>query len=232
MWTVVEPYVPLVLQGTYLTILVALLSMAGALLIGLIGALGSIAGGALTKRAVDLYTTVIRGVPDLVLMLLLYYGGQMMLNRLGELTGLWDYVEISAFMAGTITIAIIFGAYTVETFRGAALNIPKGQIEAGLAIGLSRRRLFGRIIWPQLLSLALPGIGNNWQVLMKTTALVSVIGLQDVVNSSFQAGRTTRHMFVFMGVALIIYLVITMISGLVISYVAHRYGSQTRSELA
>jgi His/Glu/Gln/Arg/opine family amino acid ABC transporter permease subunit len=120
MWNVVEPYVPLVLQGTYLTILVALLSMAGALLIGLFGALGSISGGALTKRAVDLYTTVIRGVPDLVLMLLLYYGGQMLINRLGDVTGLWDYIEISAFMAGTITIAIIFGAYMVETFRGAA----------------------------------------------------------------------------------------------------------------
>lgn len=228
MWSIVQPYLPLILQGTYLTIWLALLSMAGALLLGLAGALASIAGGKVARRIVDLYTTVIRGVPDLVLMLLLYYGGQMLLNRLGEITGLWDYIEISAFTAGTVTIATIFGAYMVETFRGAALNIPIGQIEAGLAVGLSRRRLFSRIIWPQLLGLALPGIGNNWQVLMKTTALVSVIGLQDLVNSSFQAGRTTRHLFVFMGVALVVYLIITMVSGLVIGYLSHRYVARTR----
>lgn len=232
MWSIVEPYFPLMLKGTYLTITVALLSLAGALLIGLVGAFGSIAGGAFTRRVVDLYTTIIRGVPDLVLMLLLYYGGQTLVNRLGEVSGLWDYVEISALAAGTITIATIFGAYMIETFRGAALNLPRGQIEAGLAIGLSRPRLFGRIIWPQLLGLALPGIGNNWQVLIKTTALVSVIGLQDVVSSSFQAGRTTRHMFVFMGVALLVYLLITILSGLAISYLTHRYASQTGRELA
>jgi His/Glu/Gln/Arg/opine family amino acid ABC transporter permease subunit len=224
----VKIYLPLILRGTIVTIVVAVLSLSGSLVIGLVGAFFSLTGTRFSKKIVIAYTTLIRGVPDLVLMLLFYFGGQTLLNQLGTATGLWDYVEVSAFGAGTITIAIIFGAYMIETFRGAALAIPKGQIEAGLAFGLSQRRLFTRIIWPQLLGYALPGIGNNWQILMKTTALVSVIGLQDMVFNSFQAGRATRHMFVFMGVAMILYLIITMISGVVIHFLTQRYSLQQR----
>ncbi|WP_276122401.1 ABC transporter permease [Pararhizobium qamdonense] len=229
MLDLVKIYLPLILSGTAVTIAVAVLSLSGSLAIGLLGALFSLTGSRFSRNIVTAYTTLIRGVPDLVLMLLFYFGGQMLLNQLGATTGLWDYVEVSAFGAGTITIAIIFGAYMIETFRGAALAIPKGQIEAGLAFGLSRWRLFTRIIWPQLLGYALPGIGNNWQILMKTTALVSVIGLQDMVFNSFQAGRTTRHMFVFMGVAMILYLIITMISGAVFHILTHRYNPQPKS---
>jgi len=229
MLDLVKIYLPLILSGTAVTIVVAVLSLSGSLAIGLLGALFSLTGSRFSRNIVTAYTTLIRGVPDLVLMLLFYFGGQMLLNQLGATTGLWDYVEVSAFGAGTITIAIIFGAYMIETFRGAALAIPKGQIEAGLAFGLSRWRLFTRIIWPQLLGYALPGIGNNWQILMKTTALVSVIGLQDMVFNSFQAGRTTRHMFVFMGVAMILYLIITMISGVVFHILTHRYNPQPKS---
>lgn len=229
MLDLVKIYLPLILSGTALTIVVAVLSLSVSLAIGLLGALFSLTGSRFSRNIVTAYTTLIRGVPDLVLMLLFYFGGQTLLNQLGATTGLWDYVEVSAFGAGTITIAIIFGAYMIETFRGAALAIPKGQIEAGMAFGLSRWRLFTRIIWPQLLGYALPGIGNNWQILMKTTALVSVIGLQDMVFNSFQAGRTTRHMFVFMGVAMILYLIITMISGVIFHILTQRYSPQPKS---
>ncbi|MEI4482559.1 MULTISPECIES: ABC transporter permease [unclassified Phyllobacterium] len=229
MLDLVKIYLPLILSGTAVTIVVAVLSLSGSLAIGLLGALFSLTGSRFSRKIVTAYTTLIRGVPDLVLMLLFYFGGQTLLNQLGATTGLWDYVEVSAFGAGTITIAIIFGAYMIETFRGAALAIPKGQIEAGMAFGLSRWRLFTRIIWPQLLGYALPGIGNNWQILMKTTALVSVIGLQDMVFNSFQAGRTTRHMFVFMGVAMILYLIITMISGVIFHILTQRYSPQPKS---
>ncbi len=229
MLDLVKTYLPLILSGTMVTISVAILALTGAICIGLAGALLSISGGEFSKKVVACYTTLIRGVPDLVLMLLVYFGGQMLLNQFGGVTGLWDYIEVSAFAAGTITIAVIFGAYMVETFRGAALAIPKGQIEAGLAFGLSRQRLFTRIIWPQLLRYALPGIGNNWQILMKTTALVSVIGLQDMVFNSFQAGRATRHMFVFMGVAMILYLLITLISGVIIHLLSQKYSPQERA---
>jgi His/Glu/Gln/Arg/opine family amino acid ABC transporter permease subunit len=228
MFELVKTYLPLILSGTIVTIFVAVLSLSGSIVIGLLGALFSLTGNGFSRKIVIAYTTLIRGVPDLVLMLLFYFGGQMLLNQLGSVTGLWDYVEVSAFGAGTLTISIIFGAYMIETFRGAALAIPRGQIEAGMAFGLSRQRLFMRIIWPQLLGYALPGIGNNWQILMKTTALVSVIGLQDMVFNSFQAGRTTRHMFVFMAVAMILYLIITMVSGVIIHVLTQRYSPQQR----
>lgn len=218
----VMTYLPLILNGTLVTVLVAIVSLAGAMCIGLVGAYFSVRGGRLSRAIVRIYTTVIRGIPDLVLMLLFYFGGQMLVNHIGRVLGLWEYVEISAFGAGTLTIAIIFGAYMVETFRGAALAIPKGLIEAGLAYALPPQRMFTRIIWPQLMAYALPGIANNWQVLMKTTALVSVIGLQDMVFNSFQAGRTTRQMFVFMAITMLIYLLITMISGVVFHMLGRR----------
>ncbi|EJB07020.1 amine acid ABC transporter, permease protein, 3-TM region, His/Glu/Gln/Arg/opine family [Rhizobium leguminosarum bv. trifolii WSM597] len=225
----VKLYLPLILRGTAVTASVAVLSLSGSLAVGLLGAFLSLTGGPVSRRIVNAYTTLIRGVPDLVLMLLFYFGGQMFVNQIGTVTGLWNFVEVSAFGAGTVSIAIIFGAYMIETFRGAALAVPKGQIEAGLAYGLSRRRLFTRIIWPQLLGYALPGIGNNWQILMKTTALVSVIGLQDMVYNSFQAGRTSRHMFVFMGVAMGLYMVITVISGIVFHFLTKRFGPRERA---
>ncbi len=225
----VTAYLPLVVEGTLVTVLVAMVSLAGAMGIGLMGAYFSIRGGRVSRAAVRTYTTAIRGIPDLVLMLLFYFGGQMLVNHIGRALGLWKYVEISAFGAGTLTIAIIFGAYMIETFRGAALAIPKGLIEAGLAYALPPRRMFTRIIWPQLMAYALPGIANNWQVLMKTTALVSVIGLQDMVFNSFQAGRTTRQMFVFMALTMAIYLLITMVSAVVFHMLGRR---QAKSGIA
>jgi His/Glu/Gln/Arg/opine family amino acid ABC transporter permease subunit len=128
-------YLPLILKGTIVTVVVAVLSLSGSLIIGLVGALLSLTGNPFSKKIVIAYTTLVRGVPDLVLMLLFYFGGQTLLNQIGSVTGLWNYIEVSVFGAGTLTIAIIFGAYMIETFRGAALAIPKGQIEAGLAFG-------------------------------------------------------------------------------------------------
>lgn len=226
MYHIVQPFLPLILQGTLVTLAVGFCALFGAVIVGLLGLWGSSSESRLANRVVLYYTTIVRGIPDLVLMLLLYYGGQTFLNQIGDSTGLWGYIEISSFAAGVGTISFIFGAYMTETFRGAALSIPRGQIEAGLACGLSQRRLFTRIIWPQLLRYALPGIGNNWQVLMKTTALVSVIGLQDLVFNSFQAGRSTHHMFIFMGLTFIVYLLITIVSGFLISVLEKSYGLQ------
>lgn len=226
---IILPFLPLILKGTIITLSVGILALICAVLIGLAGALGSFSEHDWIKRIVSYYTASVRSVPDLVLMLLLYYGGQTFLNQLGDATGLWGYVEISTFVAGVGTIAFIFGAYITETFRAAILSIPRGQIEAGLACGLSNCRLFTRIIWPQLIRYALPGLGNNWQVLMKTTALVSVIGLQDLVFNSFQAGRSTHHVFVFMGLTLFVYLLITLVSGAAFHLLERRYGLKTRA---
>jgi His/Glu/Gln/Arg/opine family amino acid ABC transporter permease subunit len=142
-------YMPSILKGTWITIAVAVCSIVLAVLLGLLGAWGKLAVSKVANIFADAYTTLIRGVPDLVLMLLLFYGGQQLLNDLGETTGWWDYLEINHFTAGVFTIGFIYGAYMTETFRGAYLAIPRGQIEAGVASGMSAGLVFLRIIWPQ-----------------------------------------------------------------------------------
>ena len=199
-------------QGTLVTIELALASVVLAVLFGLLGAWAKLGGNPVWNKTADGYTTLIRGVPELVLMLLLFYGGQQLLVDFGSVTGLWDYIEINQFVAGVFTIGFIYGAYMTETFRGAILAIPKGQIEAAVACGMSRRKIFVRVIWPQMVRYALPGFTNNWLVLIKATALVSVIGLQDVVYNAFVAGRSVRQLFTFMFAVLIIYLILTAIS--------------------
>ena len=200
------------LAGTWVTVKLAILSLVIAVLFGLLGAWAKLSKNLLAQKTAAGYTTVVRGVPDLVLILLVFYGGQEFANQLGTATGLWDYVEISQFAAGVGTIGIVFGGYMTETFRGAILAIPRGQIEAGIACGMTRFTIFRRIIWPQMVRYALPGFSNNWLVQIKATALVSVVGLQDVVYNGFVAGRSTRQLFTFMFAVLMIYLVLTAIS--------------------
>ena len=221
-------YLPAILRGTWVTIAVALCSVALAVLLGLLGAWGKLSASRAAKAVTSAYTTLVRGVPDLVLMLLLFYGGQQLLNDLGAATGWWGYVEINHFTAGVFTIGFIYGAYMTETFRGAWLSIPYGEIEAGIACGMGGDLVFRRIVWPQLVRYALPSFGNNWLVLLKTTALVSVLGLHELVWESFSAGRSTRQLFTFFFVALGIYLVLTALSDTGLRWVERRYSAGVR----
>jgi His/Glu/Gln/Arg/opine family amino acid ABC transporter permease subunit len=211
------------MSGTWVTIKLAILSLIIAVCFGLLGAWAKLSKNILARQTATGYTTLVRGVPDLVLILLVFFGGQELFNSLGTLTGLWDYVEISQFAAGVGTIGIVFGGYMTETFRGAILAIPKGQIEAGVACGMSKVTLFVRVIWPQMVRYALPGFSNNWLVQIKSTALVSVIGLQDVVYNGFVAGRSTRQLFTFMFAVLVIYLVLTAVSDLGLRWLDRKY---------
>ncbi len=211
------------LQGTWITIQLALLSLMFSVMFGLLGAWAKLSKNILAQKTAAAYTTIVRGVPDLVLILLVFFGGQELVNQIGVLTGLWDYVEISQFAAGVGTIGIVFGGYMTETFRGAILAIPRGQIEAGIACGMNKFLIFRRIIWPQMVRYALPGFSNNWLVQIKSTALVSVIGLQDVVYNGFVAGRSTRLLFTFMFAVLMIYLVLTAVSDLGLRWLDRKY---------
>ena len=211
------------MSGTWVTIKLAILSLIIAVGFGLLGAWAKLSKNILARQAAAGYTTIVRGVPDLVLILLVFFGGQELFNSLGTLTGLWDYVEISQFAAGVGTIGIVFGGYMTETFRGAILAVPKGQIEAGVACGMSRITIFLRVIWPQMVRYALPGFSNNWLVQIKSTALVSVIGLQDVVYNGFVAGRSTRQLFTFMFAVLMIYLILTAVSDLGLRWLDRKY---------
>jgi arginine/ornithine transport system permease protein len=202
------------LEGLAVTLGVALASLAVACVLGLAGAAAKLSRRPLLGGIAGVYTTVIRGVPDLVLMLLVFYGGQVLVNQLAQRFGSDSYVDIDPFIAGVLTIGFIFGAYLTETFRGAFLAVSAGQREAGLAFGMSRWQVLRRITAPQMLRHALPSLSNNWLVLVKSTAIVSLIGLNDMMQKAQQAAGTTREPFVFYAAAALLYLLITSVSEL------------------
>ena len=218
----------LLLSGTVVTVQLAVGSLILSVALGLAGASAKLAHNPISNRFASAYTTLVRGVPDLVLMMLLFYGGQQIVNELGTVTGWWDYLEIDQFTAGIGSIGFVFGAYMTETFRGAILAIPRGQIEAGISCGMTNLTIFRRITWPQMVRHALPGFTNNWLVLIKATALVSVIGLHDVVWNASTAGRSVREPFTFMFAVLLIYLALTAISDIGLRWLGRRYSAGVR----
>jgi len=222
-----QGYGPLLLNGTWQTVKLAVLSLAFAFVLGLLGAAAKLSKNRVSYSVGTLYTTLVRGVPDLVLMLLLFYSLQIWLNDLTDVLG-WDQIDIDPFVAGVAVLGFIYGAYFTETFRGAFLAVPRGQLEAGVAYGMSGWQVFSRIMFPQMMRFALPGIGNNWQVLVKATALVSIIGLADVVKAAQDAGKSTFNMFFFILIAALIYLAITTVSNLVLIWLGRRYSIGVR----
>ena len=222
-----QGYGPLLLNGTWQTVKLAVLSLVFAFVLGLLGAGAKLSKNRVTYGVGTIYTTLVRGVPDLVLMLLLFYSLQICLNNLTDLLG-WDQIDINPFVAGVAVLGFIYGAYFTETFRGAFLAVPRGQLEAGAAYGMSGWQVFTRIMFPQMMRFALPGIGNNWQVMVKATALVSIIGLADIVKASQDAGKGTLRFFFFTLFAGAIYLVITTVSNFVLMYLEKRYSTGVR----
>jgi arginine/ornithine transport system permease protein len=216
-------YGPSILEGTLLTIEVSLASLAISMLLGILGALAKLSASRSLQMVAQTYTTIIRGIPDLVLMLLVFFGGQVFINQMAPLVGYEGYIDINPFMAGVSTIGFIFGAYMTETFRGAILAVPKGQIEAAYAYGMNKRQTFMRILLPQMVRHAIPGFGNNWLVLIKTTALVSIIGLDDMVRKAALAAGATRMPFTFYIAVAINYLIITSISVTILKWLEDRY---------
>ncbi|MBC7210078.1 MAG: ABC transporter permease, partial [Pseudomonas sp.] len=205
------------------TLQLALSSMALAIVLGLIGVALRLSPVRWLAWLGDLYSTVIRGIPDLVLILLIFYGGQDIINRVAPLLGYDDYIDLNPLVAGIGTLGFIFGAYLSETFRGAFLGIPKGQAEAGAAYGMSGVQVFFRIMVPQMIRLAIPGFTNNWLVLTKATALISVVGLQDMMFKAKQAADATREPFTFFLAVAALYLVLTSVSLLALKYLEKRY---------
>jgi len=222
-----QGYGPVLLAGTWQTIQLSLLSLLVSFVLGLIGAGAKLSSNRIISGIATTYTTLIRGVPDLVLMLLLFFSMQIWLNDLTDWLNL-DDINIDPFFAGVLTIGFIYGAYFTETFRGAFLAVPRGQIEAGTAFGMTRGQIFRRILFPQMMRFALPGIGNNWQVLVKATALVSIIGLADVVKAAQDAGKGTLQLFLFTMIAAAIYLAITTVSNFVLIWLERRYATGVR----
>lgn len=216
-------YAHSILIGTVLTIELCLVSLGISMVIGIITALAKLSRVRAAYLIAQVYTTIIRGIPDLVLMLLIFFGGQVFINQLAPMLGYDTHIDINPFIAGVTTIGIIFGAYMAETFRGAILAVPAGQLEAGYAYGMTRSKVFIRILLPQMIRHAIPGFGNNWLVLMKTTALVSIIGLKDMVRMAGLAAGATRMPFTFYFVVALIYLALTSVSILILNALNKKY---------
>lgn len=216
-------YYTAILQGSVLTVGVSLSALAVSILLGLLGAAAKLSSHRVLVAIATVYTTIIRGIPELVLMLLIFYGGTIGLNNFLEWMGSEATVDINPFLAGVLTIGFIYGAYMTETFRGAILSIPKGQTEAAVAFGMGTMQAFVRITMPQMVRYALPGFTNNWLVLIKATALVSLIGLQEMTYLAKQAGAATRSPFPFFLFTAALFLIYTTVSLLVLSKLNARY---------
>jgi arginine/ornithine transport system permease protein len=215
-------YLPAILAGLSMTLSVAAVSLAVACVLGLLGALAKQSTSPVLRAIAGAYTTVIRGLPDLILMLLIFYGGQIALNHLAESQG-WEQIDVPPFLAGTLTIGFIFGAYLTETFRGALLAVPSGQADAARAFGMSQRQLLMRIVLPQVVRHAIPGFANNWLVMVKATALVSLIGLDDMLHRANMAASATREPFTFFMLIAVIYLTITTVSVMALAWLEKRF---------
>jgi arginine/ornithine transport system permease protein len=220
-------YLPAILEGLWLTLRLASAALAVACVLGLIGAGAKLSGTRTTQALAGAYTTVVRGLPELVLMLFIFYGGQVLMNKLADAMG-WEYVDVPPFWAGVVTLGFIFGAYLTETFRGAILAIPKGQAEAARAYGLSELQLWPRIILPQMVRHAIPGFTNNWLVMIKATALVSIIGLDDMTFRAGMAATATRQPFTFYCAVALFYLAITTVSIFALSRLEARFSMGVR----
>jgi arginine/ornithine transport system permease protein len=223
-----QGYGPSLIPGIFLTMQVALISLAISLVLGMLGALAKLSDSFPARILASVYTTLIRGVPDLVLMLLIFFGGQTLMNNLATVLGYDDYIDVNPYIAGVLTIGFIYGAYMAETFRGAILAVPAGQIEAGYAFGMSAGQVFRRITLPQMVRHALPGFGNNWLVLLKGTAIISIIGLDDVVRKAALAAGATQKPFTFYLAVAVVFLLFTTVSVVLLRWAEHRYSAGFR----
>ena len=199
-------------RGVWITVTLALCALPLGLLAGFFIALAKNSDEPTLKMAANIYTTIFRGLPELLTLFLVFFGLQIAIKEGMALLGFDLVVEINSFAAGTIALSLVFSSYASEVFLSAFRGIPDGQYEGGFALGLSKGQTMRLIVLPQLIRLALPALGNLWLVLLKETALVSVIGLSDVLRWSGVAARVEKEPFLFFGLACLIYLVLSIIS--------------------
>ena len=202
----------LLIDGLVLTLGVAIASMAGALALGLLAAMGKLFAPRAGRIAIEVYTTFVRGVPELVLLLLIYYGLPTLIHNTAGRMGVGLRLSINPCVAGIGPLTVIYAAFACEVFRAAYLALPPGQREAAYALGLKRWVTFRKIELPQMMRFALPGLGNVWMVLVKATALISIIQLPELMRNADIAARSTRQPFTFFFAACLLYLTITAIS--------------------
>ena len=200
------------LQGAFITISIALATLPFGLALGLIVALGKRSDSAILRWLSTVYTTVFRGVPELLTLYIIYFGIQILLQELWAKLGLPGNFSMPPFVAVMVALGVVLSAFSSEVWVGALNSIQKGQREAASALGLSKAQAFRLVVFPQLIRVALPGLGNNWMVLLKETSLVSVITLPDIMFITTRANVVTKEPFLFFGAAMLIYFAFSLIS--------------------
>jgi polar amino acid transport system permease protein len=199
------------LRGLWHSLQIAAGAFAFGLVIGIFGANGKLSGGPVTRDLLTVYTTVVRAVPELVLILILYFIGTDLLNRAATALG-YGTVQISGVAAGIWVLGIVQGAYATEVLRGAILAVPPGQLDAGRAYGMTGGQLLRRVTLPAMLPHALPGLANLWLIATKDTALLAIVGFAELTLETRQAASSTRAYFTFYLAAGVLYLAVTLIS--------------------
>jgi octopine/nopaline transport system permease protein len=202
----------LLLLGALMTLGVTAVALAIGAVLGAIVASAKLSGNLILRTLGNVYTTVFRGVPELLIIYLIYFGGSTAVTSIGKAFGYEGFLGLPSFAAGALAVGIISGAYQAEVFRGAYLAISRGELEAAAAIGMHHGLRFRRVIIPQVLRLAIPGMGNVWQLSLKDSALISVTGLSELMRTSQVAAGSTRQYFLFFIVGGALYLILTSIS--------------------
>ena len=206
---------PLLVQAAGMTLLVSAAAFAASVAFGALGAWAKLSRSGAARVAADAYTTVLRGVPDLLVIYLFYFGGSQALTALGHALGEQGFLGLPPFLVGTLAVGLVSGAYQTEVLRGGYGAIPPGELEAARAVGMGRWLMLRRVVAPQVLRTALPGMGNVWQQVVKESALISVTGLVELLRQVNVAAGSTRQPFLFYITGAVLYLAITALSGLV-----------------
>jgi octopine/nopaline transport system permease protein len=216
------------LRGAAMTIAVAVLAYLLGIVLGTLAAGAKLSGNPVLFGIAEGYTTVLRGVPELLVIYLFFFGSGGAVMWVARQFGYTGYIELDSFSIGVLALGVISGAYSAEVIRGAMQAIPRGQIEAGHAVGMSGITIFRRIMLPQLLRIALPGLGNVWQLTMKDTALISVTALAELMRMASVAAGSTRQPFIFYITAAVLYLLMTTVSQAGFQWAERRYGRGVR----
>lgn len=227
-WTLLswgpEGWLDEIAHGVFITVSLAVATLPFGLLIGFLVAVAKQSQEPLLRLAGNVYTTIFRGLPELLTLFLIFFGAQLGLQYVVHLLSPGATVEINSFVAGMVALGFVFSSYASEVFLSAFRAIPHGQYEAGYSVGLSYTATMRLIVLPQLVRIALPGLANLWLILLKDTALVSAIGLSDILRQTYIASRVSKEAFLFYGLACLIYLGLAIISSYGIAAVERSVG--------
>ena len=222
----------LLLIGLGVTLAVTATALVIGALFGALTAWAKLSNNGVARFFGELYTTVFRGVPELLVIFLFYFGGSSAVSGIGHLFGYEGFIGFPAFAAGALAVGVISGAYQAEVYRGAFKAVARGEIEAAKAMGMPVLLRFRRIIAPQVLRFAIPGLGNVWQLSLKDSALVSITGLAELMRTAQQAAGSTRDYFEFYIAAAVLYLVLTAASNRVVNRAEAQIARSFRRRIA